>query len=199
MQTLPRHFRTASALRNHCARGGLSLLEAVMAMTILTLTGTALLSASMAAIQSGSLMNQTVVAEGIADQLADEIEAVGFPRGTNTLPSAGIPRVLYNHVDDFAGYNQKPPVDRLNKTLGMEDPSGSTRNAALQPEPGFLGSFRQQVAVERISPNGSGFDVVTSDTDYRRVTVTVSYQDAGGTEVPLVKRIRILTRVGFTP
>ncbi|MCA9098030.1 MAG: type II secretion system protein [Planctomycetaceae bacterium] len=199
MQTLHANSSTPAISRPRSARSGVTLLEAVMAMTILTITGSALLSAAMATIQSSSIMSQAVVAEGIADQLADEIQAIGFPRGTNTLPSAGTPRVAFNHVDDFAGYNQKPPVDRLNKTLGTEDPFVSTRNAALQPESGFISKFRQQVVVERLSPNLNSFDVVTSDTNYRRITVTVSYQDAAGTEIPLVNRTRILTRVEFTP
>lgn len=199
MQTLSPRFQSTIAPHPKSARAGLTLLEAVMAMTILTITGSALLTAAMSAIQSGSYLSRTVVAEGIADQLADEIAAVGFPRGSNSLPTPGVPRILFNHVDDFSGYDKKPPLDRLNNTLGTEDPSGSPRNAALQPQPGYLGNFRQQVTVERLSPNGTGFDIVSSDTDYRRVTVCVTYQDSSSPEIPLVKRTRILTRVGFTP
>lgn len=181
-------------------RDGLTLIESVMAVTIMTITGSALLTAAMASIQSGALMSQTLVAEGIADQLADEVFLVGFPRGTNVLPTAGTARVLFNHIDDYGDYDRRPPVDRLNRVLGTEDVTVNTpRNAALQPQPGYLDSYRQKVVVERLSPTSSSFNVVTSDTDFRRVTVIVTYTDASGVEVPLAKRTRILSRLGFTP
>ena len=207
MQTPPSarrgHFASVQSLRRFpCShsRSGLSLVEVVLAITIMTLTGSALLTAAMSAIDSGSLMSRTLVAEGIADQLADEIYLVGFPRGANTLPTPGTPRVAFNHVDDFGNYSCRPPVNRNGRVLGTEDVSPSTsRNAALQPQAGYLDSFRQSVSVEQVSPNSSGFDVVSMDTDYRRVTVTVSYQEPNGGEIPLVKRTLLLSRVGFTP
>lgn len=181
-------------------RDGLTLIESVMAVTIMTITGSALLTAAMASIQSGALMSQTLVAEGIADQLADEVFLVGFPRGTNVLPTPGTARVLFNHIDDYGDYDRRPPVDRLNRVLGTEDVTvNAPRNAALQPQPGYLDSYRQKVVIERLSPTSSSFNVVTSDTDFRRVTVIVTYTDASGVEVPLAKRTRILSRLGFTP
>lgn len=171
-----------------------------MAVSILTISGAALLTSAITTIESGSLMSKTTVAEGIAEQLADEIGLIGFPRGVNVPPVSGTERALFDHVDDFADYDRIPPVDPLNRVLGTEEVSGVLpRHAALQPMPGYLDSFRQTVSVERILPNSNGFDVTAVDTDYRRVTVTVSYREANGNEIPLAKRTRILSRVGFTP
>lgn len=168
--------------------------ESLMAMTVAVISGTALLTSVGAAIQSSTETLNSSLALGLAEQFMDEVSATRFPVATNVaLPSNSV-RALFDDMDDFSGYSQSPPVDRNGYALGTEGPGSlppALRVVWMQPEPSFFTGFTQQVVVERLLPNGTGWTVVTQHTNYRRVTVTITYTDPRGQTKTLAQLVRI--------
>jgi type II secretory pathway pseudopilin PulG len=180
------------------------MLESLAAVTIVSVSGTALLAAAMAAVQSSSQGTNVLVAQGIADQLMDEIAAARFPDGVSPAPPRGTLRAQFNDLDDFSGWSAQPPTDRQGTPLGTE---GMTVGSTLSPRPDnaraaldFLKSLTESVTVERVQPDGAaGWYVVSQHTGYRRVTVRVSSTDANSVATPLATNVRIFAAVAMTP
>ncbi len=60
--------------------------------------------------------------------------------------------------------------------------------------------FTRAVLVERVEPDGaSGWTTVSQDTNFRRVTVRVSYTDANSVARTVAELSRIFTYVPFAP
>jgi hypothetical protein len=180
------------------------MLESLTSMTIVTISGTALLTAAMAAVQSSSEGANILLAQGIANQLMDEIAAMRFPDGVSPAPPTGTLRALFNDLDDYAGWSARPPTDRQGCVLGTEGSSAGGVNVlrpiAVQPDASTLGSFTESVLVERVQPNSSGdWTTVTTHTGHRRVTVQVNYTDARGVTRPLATNTRIFAAVAMSP
>ncbi len=203
-------------------RRGISLVESLIAVSLTTLAGSALLTTIGSTLQISTDSTYTVIAQGMADQLMDELASVKFPRtsggtglgssmGTgysmgmgNSMPGVGLGRSAFNDLDDYHGWNASPPQTRDGLTLGTERmTSGSTsvqRPVNFQPDPKFVSQFRQQVSVEKIAEDSGGaWVVVTSGTSLRRVTVTISYTNARSQTQVLAVQTRVFSDVAVAP
>lgn len=188
---------------NNPTRGGFSMVEAVIAVSITTLAGGALLASLGGAVRSSTDAMQAGVARGLAEQLIDEIAGTRFPAATNSTPS-GAGRSGFDDVDDFASWSASPPVDRQGSSLGADglDDSGlpAARPTGLQPDLSFISRFTRAVVVERVEPDtGSGWNVVSQHTNFRRVTVGVTYTDAQSHTRTLAELTRIFSYVPVAP
>ena len=102
------------------------------------------------------------IAQGIADQLADEIAGkryVGRRRrpvsnalGPYAYETAGINRSRYDDIDDFNGYTAKPVCDDWGVMLGLDDGQGGQRQPNFQISPTFF-NWRLTVSVFYLNPN----------------------------------------------
>lgn len=180
-------------------RTGVTLVETVIAVTLVTFAASALLTALISSVQVSTDSLHTAIAGGLADQLMDEIAAVKFP-SASTPGASGAGRTGYNDLDDYNGYNQSPPKARSGATIGTEG-SGSmtTRPQGFQPDPRMLSRYRQQVLVEPIAESGNSWVTVSQSTTMRRVTVTISYTDGQGKTSPLAVQVRIFSNVAVAP
>ena len=187
-------------------RLGFSLVESLIAVSLTTLAGGALLTTIGSTVQISTDSTSTVIAQGLADQLLDEMAAVKFPRtsGGTGLPSVGLGRTGFDDLDDYNGWNASPPQTRDGMALGTERMTmGSTstqRPSNFQADPRFVSHFRQQVTVEKIAEVSANlWIVVTSDTPLRRVTVTISYTDARNQTKVLAVQTRVFSDVAVAP
>jgi type II secretory pathway pseudopilin PulG len=184
-------------------RAGFSMVEALAAIAITTVAGGALLVSIAGSVQSSTQVTQSAVARGLAEQLMEEIAATRFPASTNTTPS-GSSRVNFNDIDDYHNWTVRPPQDRQGRQIGLEGYSStggaSTRLPEMRPDSGFLSGLTHAVVVERVQPDsGTGWTVVTSHTNYRRVTVRVAYTNPQSQTVTLASITRIFSYVPITP
>lgn len=185
------------------SRRGLSMVESLLAVTITAVAGGALLSSIGASVQSSSDTAHAAVARGLAAQLMDEMAAMRFPESTNSVPG-GTGRENFDDLDDYAGYSMSPPVDRAGEPLGTDGGpmvlgSPGPRAAELQGDADFLAPFGQEVTVERVTPSGGSWTVGPAHTNYRRVTVRITYTDARAVVTTLAETSRIFTYVPFAP
>jgi len=191
-------------------RRGITLIESLIAVSLTTLAGGALLTTIGSTVQISTDSTYTVIAQGLADQLMDEVAAVRFPRASGgmgsgfIMPNVGMGRTGFDDLDDYSGWNASPPQTRDGMPLGTERMTfGSTsmqRPSNFQPDPRFVNRFRQQVTVEKIAEvTGNMWVVVSSDTSLRRVTVTISYTDARNQTKVLAVQTRVFSNVAVAP
>ncbi len=183
-------------------------MESLIAVSLTTLAGGALLTTIGSTVQISTDSTYTVIAQGLADQLMDEVASVRFPRtggmGSGSMPSGGVGRAMFDDLDDYHGWNASPPQTRDGLAIGTERMmAGSTsmvRPTNFQPAPSFVSRFRQQVTVEKIAEvSGGAWVVVTSATPLRRVTVTISYTDARNQTKVLAVQTRVFSDVAVAP
>ena len=198
MCTLPTPFSPTRRRR------GITLIESLIAVSLTTLAGSALLSTIGSTVQISTDSTYTAIAQGLADQLMDEVSAAKFPRTGSSMTSGGQGRTGFDDLDDYNGWNASPPQTRDGMPIGTERmTAGSTsmsRPTSFQPAPTFVSRFRQQVTVEKIAEvSGGSWVVVTSTTSLRRVTVTISYTDARNQTKVLAVQTRVFSDVAVAP
>ncbi|MGD9634122.1 MAG: hypothetical protein AB7I57_20965 [Pirellulales bacterium] len=138
-------------------------------MTVAALSGLG------SATRSGQLAGNRGIAHGLADDLMSEIlnAAYSDPSGTAVFgleTGEAAPRTNFDDIDDFNGWNQKPPKAANGTTIA---------NRA---------DFRQRVTVEKVSPSNPTSVVAGSDQGAKRITVIIECDD-----VELATRCAVVT------
>jgi Tfp pilus assembly protein PilV len=184
-------------------RRGVTLIETIIAVSLMTFAASALLTALSSTVQVSTDSLHAAIANGLADQLMDEIASVKFPSASGTGSGSGMGRTGFADLDAYNGYNVSPPQARNGMTIGTEgaNSSGSAvyRPQQFQPNPKLLSGYRQQVAVEKVAESGTSWSVVSQSSTLRRVTVTISYTDSQGTTTPAAVQVRIFSNVAVAP
>lgn len=179
-------------------RHGLTALESLLSVAIVSIAGAALLSTLGSAVRSSREIALMTVARGLADQLLDEAAASPVPTGAASATPAG-PRSGFTLVDHFNGWTESPPQDRYGRNLGTEGVfSGGApvaRPAGLQADAALLARFGRTVTVEKVTPSAGAWAVTALSTPFRRVTVRVSFSEDGRPRT-LAEASRIVCYVG---
>ena len=187
-------------------RTGITLVESLVSVTITVIAGTALFSAIGASLgASYSALNSNIGA-GLADQLLEEMSAVRFPTSSDSRPTATGNRSQFNDLDDYHKWSSTPPENKTGYALGNEPLTVLSaypiaRPTLLKPDSDFLQRLTREVTVEKIRLNSSSeWEVTTSDTDYRRVTVTIKLaMQAGAPRQTIKETTRIFSYVPLSP
>ncbi len=179
---------------------GFTLVEALTAITVCTLAGAAVVLALNSTYQSNESMIRWMQAQGLAEQLADEIagkryHAVGadpeqWPLGPGR--NEGPTRSQYDDLDDFARYAASPPVDPWDIAVGQGDGQGGWRHPALRLDNRIFQSWRQQVQVYYVDPADWSRRLPSGQTSLvRAVEVKILYVGSGGTveELAHIRRV----------
>src|ERR1700681_4324051 len=100
------------------SRSAFTLIEAVVSTAITAVAGSAILVGLSSALQTTNDVLDQSIAQGIADQLADEIAGKRYSAagagpyqtslGPGATEAAGINCSLYDDIGDFNGYTAKP-------------------------------------------------------------------------------------------
>ena len=193
----------AGLRRSWASRSGFTYIESMIALAVMSLAGTALLTSIAGAVSSSNDSLYRTIGRGLGEQLLDEIAAAKFPSGIVTATTSTMPnRTTFTTIDDYSGWTEIPPRTKSGELLGNDNGTtgGATSRAVeLQAAPGFVNRFTRSVLVERIQPGASGWTVVTQHTSYRRVTVTVSYTGTNQPARPVAKTSRVFSSVAPSP
>ncbi|MGA2060148.1 MAG: hypothetical protein ABSG67_06675 [Thermoguttaceae bacterium] len=183
-----------------------TMIEAVLAITIMALAGSILLLGTTASLETTKNGMYGAIARGMAQQLMDEIVGCMYfepgvdPHSTILGPdgseAAGGTRQYYDDSDDFNGLRTMPPKDFYGIALGKDDGLGGQRNSLFQIPAGLIDNWQQEVDVYYVSETNLSTKLPTGQTsDYRVVEVRITANNPGqGTQV-LATLKRVLSYV----
>jgi prepilin-type N-terminal cleavage/methylation domain-containing protein len=192
-------------------RRGFTLIEALVATTVAAIAGTALLAGVYGSIASTKFSQEQTIANGLAQQLMDEIAGKMYcatrnqPYETTLGPSsteqAGPGRSLFNDLDDYNGIRNEPPKDPWNIAIADDDGRGNTsassglRHPSLR-DSSFLTKWRQEVDVYYVSATNLTTKLAAGQTsDFRCVEVRIYVDDPNGARRNLVTLKRVFAYV----
>jgi len=142
-------------------RRGFTLVEALVSLTIIAMSASALLLAVQTTVQARTDAMQQTIAMGLARQLIDEVlgqpyhapgsVATAYPLGPTAYEKAGKGRERFNETGDYNGYAAQPPVDMLGAPIGTGDGGGGLRQADVRVASSFFDNFRQEIEVYYVS------------------------------------------------
>lgn len=166
-------------------RAAFSLVEAIVAITILGMAVSALLLATQASSTATDDALDRTVASGLAQQIIDEI--MGRPYKEASAPVEVWPlgldagesptsseRIQFDDIDDYHDYTVSPPAGPWGIPLGSGNSKGGYRNSALRLPNQFWNGWSVTVDVRYVDPDELAVDLTTGSTsEYRAVIVTV--------------------------
>jgi MSHA pilin protein MshD len=165
-------------------RKGFSLIEAVVLIVVVGLAVSPLVGLFREVVVRHSDAQQTTMAVGLARGLMEEILSKSYEdpqAGAGSFGTEEGSRTNYDDVDDYDGLNEKPPRDNRNNALND------------------FSAFRTRATVVNVQPAAPGGSAAPDgSTDFKRVTVTVSWNN-GGSRVRLVGLAGNYTVEGSTP
>jgi prepilin-type N-terminal cleavage/methylation domain-containing protein len=185
---------------------GFTLIEALAAIVVAAIAGSALLLGTTASIQNTDDAMRRTVAYGMAQQLMDEVvgcrymELGGSPYDTTLQPTASEAaagtRQPFDDCGDFNGYRSQPPKDFYGAALGTDNGQGGQRNANFRCSSGFLQNWRQEIDVYYVSDTNLTSRLPAGQTsDYRAVEVRIIYNDPQSGPMQLAQIRRVVTYV----
>jgi type II secretory pathway pseudopilin PulG len=174
-------------------RGGFTLVEAVIAISLAAMAGAVLLAGVNASVKVTDDALRETIALGMAEQLMDEIVARPHNR---TTTSSSLPRAQFDDVLDYAGYTAGPPVDPWKIQLGKDDVQGALRHANFMDPSGLIDNWQERVTVQAVKEDGTS-QVLTAgqDPDFVSIDVRIVYTDPSGTIRELARLRRVVAYV----
>lgn len=186
---------------------GFSLMEAVVAMSIVAFASSVLLLGIESTIESVDEQEEVTIADGLARQMLDEIQGQCWvdplqsdPYPTELAPASdelvGPGRSRLDDNDDYHQYTANPPVDVGGHPLMTADPSGKTLPNSFQLPSSYLNRWRRTVRVAYVSESNHSQEVSSSTpTNYRAITCEIYRQNADNTWRLILQKQRILSYV----
>ena len=192
-----------------CRRRGFTLIEAIVALVIMSLAGSVLLLAAQTSLRTTDEAVRRTIAEGLADQLLDEIvtrrfmEAGENANDTTLGTEAGetaAGRSLFDDTDDYHNLAARPAQGFYGESLGTGDDAGGQRHGSFQVPDRFFDNYRQRVRVYYVDPTAPDTPLAQGQTSYYRgVEVAIDYVDPAGGEQELAVRRRVYAYIPPPP
>jgi type II secretory pathway pseudopilin PulG len=186
-------------------RLGFTLVEALVATTVLALCGAAVLLGLSVSLQTTTASAEETMAIALAQQLMDEIAGAryhdlgGTPTdtsmGASAAEKAAQGRRLYDSIDDYNGYNSDGSVELVDfwgVPLGSDDGAGGQRHPLMRLPAASLAAWRRKVSVAYVSIDNPSIDLPASNSsNYRAVEVVVQFNDpeTGNREMAKLRRV----------
>jgi type II secretory pathway pseudopilin PulG len=190
--------------RRRQSRGGFTLVEAMVSITVLALAGSVLLLAVDTSLQTTTEAVDRSIADGLAQQLLDEITICHFmqpgtscagPLGPSGWESGGSGRERFNDTDDFHGFLAQPVEGVWGEPLGTGNDDGGTRHSAFQPPAGFFANWRQRVEVYFVDPADPSVRLSSGTSEYRAVEVHIEQLNDDGGVRSLATRKKVIAYI----
>lgn len=183
-------------------RHGFSLIEAMVAMTIVTFAAAVLLLGVESSLGTSTEVVDRAIADGVARQLLDELTSKHYVQpGNNPETTALGPggseeddedRRAYNDTDDFHQYTTDGLYDKWGIALGRGNDAGSVRHPSFRLPESYFENWRMSVRVSMVNPTNPSQNLSGSSTSrVRAAEVTISYVQPDGSIQPLAKRRRV--------
>jgi type II secretory pathway pseudopilin PulG len=185
-------------------RGGFTLVEALVSLTVTATLGAALLLAAETSANTTSESIEQTIAAGLAEQILDEVSGARYcaqgsdPRQWPLGPSAseGPDRDNYNDIDDFIGEASQPPVDPWDVAVGQEDSLGLMRHASFRLRSGYFSAWSTKIDVFYVSSADFSVALASGQTSYHRaVRVRVFKNYGNGVTKTLADMKRVFSYV----
>jgi prepilin-type N-terminal cleavage/methylation domain-containing protein len=181
---------------------GFTLIEAMVAITIVAIAGSALLLGVESSLNLAQGSLEQTIAAGMAQQLMDEIVggrymAVGasayqVPFCPSPSELATGTREFFDDIDDYDGWVSRPPEDMFGIELGADNGQGGRRHACFQAPAAYFDLWEQQVGVKYVNATNLSQSLSSGQTsDYRAVEVRIVYNDPqrGPRELAKLRRV----------
>lgn len=192
--------------RRVARRGGFTLIESVLAMTLLLMAGATMLLAVDTAMFSTNSAMEELIAQGMARQILDEVmgnryrsadvDPYQYPLTASSWEKNGNGRERFDDIDDFNGFSTVNAEDRWGQPLGMGDGTGNLRHASLRVPAGRFDGWRQSIEVYYVDPNDLSHRLAQPQTsDYRAVEVVIERVNASGAWRELARLRRVIAYV----
>ena len=175
--------------RPHRTADGFSLVEVLIAVSILAMAASALLLATEASAESSRSALERTIASGIATQLVDEMlglpynEKSGSPFDWPLQPEVGeltepVQRARFDDTDDFNGYQAVPLEDAWSVPLGTGDDAGGLRRSNFALPTDYFADWSVSIEVRYADEANPSLDLPAGSTSgLRALFVTVSRLD----------------------
>lgn len=166
----------------------------------MTLAGSVMLLAVESCLSSTTDGVDRLIADGLANQLLDEISLKRFMTagdtplsisGPSSYETSGSGRERFNDLDDYKNFSAKPAEGIWGERLGTGNDNGSARNANFAIPSSQFTNWRQRVDVYFVSATNHSQKLTFGTSYYRAVEVTIEYVDTNGSVIPLAKRRRV--------
>jgi type II secretory pathway pseudopilin PulG len=190
-------------------RRAFTLVEALIAISIMALAGSVLLLAAHSSLRTTDEALQRTVAEGLADQLLDEIVTKRYMEAGETPddPSlgtesneSGAGRSQFDDTDDYHQFAALPAQGRYGEELGTGDDAGGVRHPNFKVREGYFDNYRQRVRLYYVDPADPSQPLPDGQISYYRcVEVAIDYVDPDGSEQELAVRRRVYAYVPPPP
>jgi hypothetical protein len=176
----------------------------MVSITVLALAGAVLLLAVDTSLQTTSEAVDRSIADGLAQQLLDEITLCHFmepgtsstgPLGPSGWENGGNGRERYNDTDDYHGFQAQPAEGLWGEPLGTGNDDGGQRHSAFQPPSGFFANWRQRVEVYFVDPSDPSVRLTSGSSDYRAIEVHIEQLTDDGGVRPLATRKKVVAYV----
>jgi len=190
------------------SRFGFSLMEAVVAMSIVAFASSVLLLGVEATLESVEEQEEITIADGLARQMLDEIQGQNWVdpsvRSTPyqvTLSASpdellGPGRSQFDDTDDYNNYTATPPVHIDGEDLAATDATGDTLPEAFRPRSDFLSNWRLTVEVAYLSETDHSTQVADHNpTNYRALICRVYRRNRDNTWREIVERTRVISYI----
>jgi hypothetical protein len=198
-------MNAASVRAKSSRRGGFSIVEAIVALSITALAGAVLLLAVESTVQSTTDSVQRTIADGLAQQLLDEAltkcfvvpggDPLSNSLGPNAFELAGSGRERYNDADDFHNFTAMPAEAIYGLPVGTGDDTGGLRHASFRVPTGYFDNWRQRVEVYFVDPSDHRLPLTSGTSYFRAIEVHIEIQDGDGFYRNLATRKRIVAYV----
>jgi hypothetical protein len=183
-------------------RAAFTLAESLIAITIVGMTGAVLLLAVESTLQNTWDSVDRTIAEGMADQLLDEILAKRYmaegesarqtPLGRNAYENGSLGRERYHDSDDYHGFVALPAEGVWGEPLGTGNDRGGQRHPAFRVPTSMFENWRQRVEVYYVNPTNHAIRLTGNNTSYfRAVEVHIEYVQPDGGVRSLATRKRV--------
>jgi hypothetical protein len=189
-------------------RAGFSLAESLLAITLTSVAGGAILLGLASAAQSTRGVMDRAIATGMAAQLMDEIlgcrysgagsGAYQIPLCPNTWETQGTGRERYDDIDDFVSVVSQPATDEYGVALGLGNgQSTSLRHPNFRLPANYFSQWRQEVSVYYVSENDPSVKLTGNNVSNLRAVEVRIYRDDGNRGRELLDSVRRV--VGYVP
>lgn len=190
---------------------GFTLVEALVAISLIAMCGAALLLATDLALDSSTRAIDEKTARGLANQLIDEI--LGLPYVEKGEPASQalwqlgpelgeatwpVVRAYYDDADDYRATFAQPPTDEFAIELGQGNERGGLRHPDFRIRDNYFDNWQVFVITWHADESDLSTNLYTgrSVSGFRAIEVYVRKVNADGTWQELTKVRRV---VGYVP
>lgn len=187
-------------------KSAFTLIEALIAISIMAIAGGAIMLALTSATQTTRMSTESAIATGIAERLVDEVvgqryaaQGAGPYQTTlvaNSWELAGQGRERYDDTDDYNGFIAQPVEGVGGLELGQGDENGNLRPANFRAPTGYFSSWREEIEVYYVDATNHSVRLPSGSTsDFRCVEVRIVRDNPDGSDTELANLRRVYAYV----